>query len=94
MSSRTEIGWNAIAEDGVKRVVFASMHGKVWSFFERPKRKGKEVKWIAVPYPPLSDWLELLDALERRATRDMSSPDEVERVRRQIREQFPKHTFS
>ena len=39
--------------------------------------------------PPLEDWLELLDAIRRRAARRLLRPEEVERVSKRIRELFP-----
>lgn len=91
MGAKSEIGWTTPGEDGVKRHVFATKHGKDWQFFERPKRKGRDVQWIEMPNPPLRDWLELLEAVERRYQRDLAAPDQVELVRRQIRERFPEH---
>ena len=39
--------------------------------------------------PPLEDWLELLDAVQRLITRRRYQPDDEERLRRKIRERFP-----
>jgi hypothetical protein len=39
--------------------------------------------------PPLEDWLELLDAVERRINRRLLRPEEEARVRKSIRERFP-----
>ena len=38
-------------------------------------------------------WNGLLDAIERRAARDLHPPIEVERLRQTIREHFPDHEF-
>lgn len=91
MAVKNEIGWTTETEDGTKRLVNVEKHGKEWRFFERLKRRGPEVQWLPVAQPPLQDWLDLLDALERRYQRDMAPPEQVEQVRRTIRERFPEH---
>lgn len=82
-----------MGEDGVKRHVFAQKVGKDWKFFERPRRKGRDIEWQELPHPPLLDWLELLDSLERRTARDLHPPKQVERLRQMIRDRFPEHRF-
>jgi hypothetical protein len=42
-----------------------------------------------VAEPPLEDWLELLDAVQRLITRRRYQPDDEEKLRRLIRERFP-----
>lgn len=93
MSAKAEIGWTTPGDDGVKRHVYAHKFGGEWRFFERPRRKGAEVQWIRMEDPPLSDWLELLDAIRRRAARDLHPPVEIEKVKTAIRERFPEHEF-
>ena len=39
--------------------------------------------------PPLEDWLDLLDAMQRLVTRRRYQPDDEVRLRKQIRERFP-----
>ena len=39
--------------------------------------------------PPLEDWLELLDAMQRLVNRRRYQPIDEETLRRQIRERFP-----
>jgi hypothetical protein len=73
--------------------VYAEKFGGEWLFFERPKRRGRDIEWIALENPPLSDWLELLEALQRRADRDLIPPNQVESVRQMIRNRFPEHRF-
>ena len=46
-------------------------------------------KQFSVPEPPLEDWLELLDAVQRLITRRRYQPADEELLRRQIRERFP-----
>lgn len=89
MGSKVEVGWTTPGEDGVKHHVAARKFGGEWRFYERSRRKGKDVRWEEVEDAPIDYWRELLDALERRSTRDMISPQEVEKVRRRIRELFP-----
>ncbi|MFM7100839.1 MAG: adenylate/guanylate cyclase domain-containing protein, partial [Verrucomicrobiota bacterium] len=78
-------------EDGGKRQVYDRKVGTQWRFFERPKRRGREIEWIPVPEPALSDWLELLDAVERGYVRRRFMPDDIRLVRTRIRELFPEH---
>ena len=40
-------------------------------------------------HPPLEDWLELLDAVQRRTARRLLRPDEPARLKKIIRELFP-----
>ena len=47
------------------------------------------IVWQPVKEPPLEDWLELLDAVQRLITRRRYQPDDEDRLRRQIRERFP-----
>ncbi len=93
MGAKSEIGWTTPGEDGVKRHVFAHKVGKEWRFFARDRRKGRDVAWIPIENPLLSDWLELYESIQRRAARDLNPPDHVEHVKRLIREHFPEHQF-
>lgn len=93
MGAKAEVGWTTPGEDGVKRHVYAEKFGGEWFFFERPKRRGRDIEWIALENPPLSDWLELLAAIQRRADRDLVPPSQVEAVRQMIRNRFPEHRF-
>ncbi len=93
MSAKAEVGWTTPGVDGGKRHVFARKFGGEWKFYERPKRKGKDVQWQEIKTPPLSDWLDLLESLERRAARDLTPPAQIEAVRQRIREKYPEHRF-
>jgi len=93
MGAKAEIGWTSPGEDGLKRHVYAQRIGAVWQFYERPRRRGRDVEWELIPSPPLDDWLELLDAVTRRAARRLHPPEEIERIKRTIRERFPQHRF-
>lgn len=91
MGIKADIGWTTPGPDGGKRHVYVQKVGDTWRFFERPKRRGPDIQWTPLTEPPLEDWLELLDALERGMVRRRYMPEDVERARRAIRERFPDH---
>ena len=86
MSAKAEIGWRRTSEDGEEYQVYARRVSGQWRFFERQRRYDS---WRAVAVPALSDWLELLDAVQRRVQRRLLPPAEADRVRQRIRELFP-----
>ena len=45
--------------------------------------------WQPLTDPPLDDWIELLDAVQRRIARRLLRPEEEGRLKRTIRERFP-----
>jgi len=83
---KAEISWTRITGEGVHLQVYAQHVGKDWRFFQREKRYDQ---WQAVPEPPLEDWLELLDSVQRRINRRLLRPEEEDRVKKKIREKFP-----
>lgn len=83
---KAEISWKRVTEEGVKLQVYARCVGREWRFFARQRRYDQ---WQPVPEPPLEDWLELLDALQRLVARRRYQPDDEEHLRRRIRERFP-----
>lgn len=83
---KAEISWKRLTDEGVKLQVYAQHIGREWHFFHREKRYDQ---WQRVEQPPLADWLELLDAMQRLVTRRRYQPDDEQRLRRQIRERFP-----
>ena len=83
---KAEIRWKRVTDDGLKLQVYARHVGREWKFFQREKRFDQ---WQAVAEPPLDDWLELLDAVQRLITRRRYQPDDEERLRRKIHERFP-----
>jgi hypothetical protein len=83
---KAEISWKRVTEDGVKLQVYVQRVGRDWIFFHREKRFDV---WQPVPNPPLEDWLELLDAMQRLITRRRYQPDDEVRLRREIRERYP-----
>ena len=82
---KAEISWKRVTGDGVKLQVYARHVGRDWKFFQREKRFAV---WQSIKNPPLEDWLELLDAVQRLITRRYQ-PDDEDRLRAQIRERFP-----
>ena len=83
---KAEISWKRVTEDGEKLQVYAQHIGRDWHFFHRAKRFDV---WQRVKEPPVEDWLELLDAVQRLVNRRRYQPDDEMRLRAQIRERFP-----
>ena len=86
MGAKAEISWKGQTAEGLKREVYARRVGGEWRFFARAKRYDQ---WQSVEEPPLEDWLELLDAVQRRAARRLLRPEEPERLKKLIHELFP-----
>ena len=86
MAAKAEISWKRITEEGQRLQVYARHFGGEWLFFTRERRYDQ---WQAVEHPPLEDWLELLDCVQRRINRRLLRPEEEARVRQRIREHFP-----
>jgi hypothetical protein len=83
---KAEISWKRVTEEGQRLQVYAQHVGREWLFFVRQKRYDR---WQAVMEPPLEDWLELLDAVQRLINRRRLRPEEEARVKKSIRERFP-----
>jgi hypothetical protein len=83
---KAEISWKRVTAEGVKLQVYARRVSRDWRFFARGRRFDQ---WRPVSEPPLEDWLELLDAVQRLVNRRRLQPDDEERVRRRIHERFP-----
>jgi hypothetical protein len=86
MAIKAEISWKRITGDGEKIQVNAQRVKREWKFSHRAKRFDA---WHPVAEPPLEDWLELLDAVQRLVNRRRYQPDDEQRLRAQIRERFP-----
>ncbi len=84
--AKAEISWKRVDADGVRIQVYAQHVGRDWRFFARERRYDQ---WQAVAEPPLADWLELLDAIQRLINRRRIRPEEEGRVRKTIQERFP-----
>lgn len=83
---KAEISWKRVTEEGTKLQVYAQHVGREWRFFQREKRFDV---WQPVKDPPLEDWMELLDAMQRLITRRRYQPDDEVRLRKQILERYP-----
>jgi hypothetical protein len=84
--AKAEISWKGRNEDGIRREVYAQHVGDRWIFYVRQERFDK---WQEMPEPPLEDWMELLDAVQRRVTRRLLRPEEEQRVKRNILTRYP-----
>ena len=83
---KAEISWKRVTAEGEKLQVYAQHVGREWIFYAREKRYDP---WQLLAKPPLEDWLELLDAVQRLINRRRLRPEEELRVKRNIRERFP-----
>lgn len=83
---KAEISWKRTTAEGLRLQVYARHVGRDWLFFAREKRYDR---WQAIAEPPLEDWLELLDAVQRLINRRRLRPEEEGRVKKSIRERFP-----
>jgi hypothetical protein len=88
--AKAEISWKRITAEGIRLQVYARHVGRDWRFFARERRYDQ---WQAVVNPPLEDWLELLDSVQRRINRRLLRPEEEARVKKSIRERFPEATL-
>ncbi|HTB83322.1 MAG TPA: hypothetical protein VK742_06685 [Candidatus Sulfotelmatobacter sp.] len=84
--AKAEISWKRTTEDGEKLQVYVQHIGRDWKFFHRGKRFDQ---WHPVKEPPLEDWMELLDAMQRLVNRRRYQPADETLLRSQIRERFP-----
>jgi hypothetical protein len=90
MAAKAEISWKRRTEAGIKLEVYAQHVGDRWLFYAHERRFDR---WQAVANPPLEDWLELLDAVERRINRRRLRPEEATRLKKTIVERFPGTKF-
>ena len=84
--AKAEISWKRVTDDGVKLQVYAQHVGRDWKFFRREKRFDQ---WQEIPQPPLEDWMELLEAMQRLIVRRRYQPDDEEDLRKKIRDRYP-----
>jgi hypothetical protein len=84
--AKAEISWRRVTGEGVRIQVYAQHVGRDWRFFARERRYDQ---WQAIADPPLEDWLELLDAVQRRINRRLLRPEEEARVKKSIAERYP-----
>ena len=83
--AKAEISWKRVTDEGVKLQVYAQHVGRDWKFFHREKRFDQ---WREVE-PPLEDWMELLEAMQRLIVRRRYQPDDEEDLRKKILDRFP-----
>ena len=88
--AKAEISWKRITKEGIRLQVYARHVGRDWRFFARERRYDQ---WQAIAAPPLEDWLELLDAVQRRINRRLLRPEEEARVKQFILERYPETKF-
>jgi hypothetical protein len=88
--AKAEISWKTKSPEGERREVYVHCVGAEWKFFAREKRFDQ---WEPLPHPPLEDWLQLLDSVQRRVARRLMMPDDEERVKRRIRQSYPEAKF-
>ncbi len=84
--AKAEISWKRFTPEGERLQVYVQHIGKEWRFFARGKRYDQ---WQPVPNPPLEDWLELLDAVQRLINRRRLRPEEEAKIRKSIIEKYP-----
>jgi hypothetical protein len=88
--AKAEISWRRVTVEGVRLQVYARHVGRDWRFFARERRYDQ---WQAVEDPPIEDWLELLNAVQRRINRRLLRPEEEARVKKTIVERYPEAKF-
>lgn len=86
MAKKGEISWKGRTPEGERREVYAKHIGDRWLFHVRSRRYEN---WERLENPPLDDWLELLDGVQRRIQRRLLKPDEETRVKKAIKKRFP-----
>ena len=84
--AKAEISWKRTTAEGDPLQVYVQHVGREWRFFARERRHDQ---WQTIGEPPLEDWLELLDAIQRRIQRRLLRPEEEARVKLLIRQRFP-----
>jgi hypothetical protein len=88
--AKAEISWKRVTDDGVRLQVYVQHVSGDWRFFARARRFDQ---WQAIENPPLEDWLELLNAVQRRINRRLLRPEAEARVKKSIAERFPDAKF-
>ena len=84
--AKAEISWKRTNEEGELIQCYAQRIGGEYTFYSRLKRFDN---WEKVENPPLEDWLELYDSVQRRIQRMLLPPDEEKRVRKMILDRYP-----
>lgn len=89
--AKAEISWRRIDEQGERIQCYAQRVGGEYVFYARARRYDQ---WQEVKNPPIEDWLELLDSVQRRIQRMLLPPNEEVRVKKMILDRFPDTQFS
>ena len=84
--AKAEISWKRVTDEGIHLQVYAQHVSGNWRFFARERRYDQ---WQAIENPPLEDWLQLLNSVQRRINRRLLRPEEEARVKKSIAERFP-----
>jgi hypothetical protein len=83
---KRDISWTRRNDAGERVEIYVEQIGDRWIFHSRERRPES---WQVVEDPPLEDWLELLDAVERRIGRQLMKPIEAERIKKTISLRYP-----
>ena len=78
---KRDISWTRRNDVGDRVEIYVEQIGDRWIFHSRERRPEP---WQIVDDPPLEDWLQLLDAVERRIGRQLMKPLEADRIRKII----------
>jgi len=78
---KRDISWTRRNADGERVEIYVNKIGDRWIFYSRERRPEP---WQVMEDPPLKDWMELLDAVERRIGRQLLKPIEAERIHKII----------
>jgi hypothetical protein len=78
---KRDISWKRLSDTGERVEIYVEQIGDRWIFHSRQRRPEP---WQVVADPPLEDWMELLDAVERRIGRQLMKPIEADRIRKII----------
>jgi hypothetical protein len=76
-----DISWTRRTDTGERVEIYVEHVGERWVFHSRERRPEP---WQVMENPPLEDWQELLDAVERRIGRQLLKPVEADRIRKTI----------
>jgi hypothetical protein len=74
---KRDISWKRQNAAGERVEIYVDKIGDRWVFHSRERRPEA---WQVMADPPLEDWLELLDAVERRIGRQLLKPEEAVRI--------------
>ncbi len=77
-----DISWKRRTESGERLEIFARQTGDRWTFYSRESRNER---WTVLADPPREDWIELLDAVQRRVDRQLMRPEEAAKLAQSIR---------